>query len=981
MMSRLTSVAGEWIDRTQTLAFEFEGQRYRGFAGDTITSALCASGVQVLGRSFKYHRPRGVLSFANHDVNALVADGQSLNVRADVTPLIDGMRLNAVNTSGGLLNDRGQLLDRLSAFLPVGFYYKTFFRPKWTFACWERLIRRLSGLGSINFASPRLRTAKRYDFSEVLVIGAGPAGMSAALAAARGGARVLLVDENQRMGGSLTYAIGAEARASELLTDLQREIQSHPNIRVCLATAAVGSYADGWIALVDEHKMTKVRAGALIVATGAFEQPAVFRNNDLPGVMLASAAQRLIYRYSVKPAQRALVVIANAEGYAAALDLRSAGVDIAAVVDLRTEADRSVVAETVRRQGVAVMQGSCIYEATSNSSIAGVQAASVCPLTFDGKPDLSARQEITIDGIVMSVGFAPANTLLLQAGCTVRFDEPTQQFVPDRLAPGMFAAGRVNGAQDLDDRLRDGERAAHAALMHIGIAQKANLDTASTASRCPSHPYPIIEHPDGKNFVDFDEDLQVKDFSHAAQEGFDNVELLKRYTTVGMGPSQGKHSNLNAVRILAKLRGEAVGNVGTTTARPFHHPVPLSHLAGRGFTPERRTPLHSSHVRAGAVMMQTGVWMRPEYYARPGKSKETAVFDEATAVRRSAGIIDVGTLGKIELSGPDAGELLERCYTGRFKNLKIGMTRYAVMLDEAGVVIDDGVVARLAEDRFYFTTTSTGSANVYRELQRWIALWRLKCGIVNVTGAMAALNLAGPRSREILQPLTDFDLSGDAFAYLAVREGKISGVTARALRAGFVGELGYEIHIPAESAPYVWDTLIEAGARFDIVPFGVEAQRLLRLEKGHIIIGQDTDGLTTPREASLNWAIKMDKPFFVGQRSLKAIERRPLKHQLAGFALPASFTGATPKEGHLVIRRGDIAGRVTSISYSPTLGRHIGLAMLAPDLAVAGTRLSIRTDGGTMLEAKVVALPFYDPEGKRQKLASPATIQHEALPA
>jgi len=733
------------------------------------------------------------------------------------------------------------------------------------------------------------------------------------------------------------------------------------------ATVACAFYADRCVALVDGHRMISVRARSVIIATGVMEQPAVFRHNDLPGVMLASAAQRLVYRYAVRPLENAVVLSANSEGYAAALDLSMAGVKIAAIVDLRPALEESQIGRAAAARGIRVMQRSCIYEAIPTQDRMRVSAVSVCRMAADGTADVPTRMDIPCDGIAMSVGFAPANGLLHQSGAAMLFDERIQQFVPDALPAGVFAAGRVNGVYDLDMRLRDGERAAAQALQHAGMRWSEPRVPIKPPSRCPSFAYPIIEHRHGKNFVDFDEDLTVRDFTRAAQEGFDSSELMKRYTTVGMGPSQGKHSNMNALRILARVRGQSIAELGTTTARPFIHPVPLSHLAGRGFTPVRLTPLHSRHERSGAVFMHAGVWLRPEYYASPGKNKAALVAEEALCVRRAAGLIDVGTLGKIEVRGPDAGQLLERAYTGRFQNLKLGTSRYALMLDEAGVVVDDGVVARLGEQRYYFTTTTSNSAVVYRELQRYIAQWRLDCGIVNLTGAMAAMNLAGPRAREILSRLSEIAPDDAAFPYLGAREGTIAGAPARVLRVGFVGELGFEIHVPAELAPRVWDVLITAGANAGLAPFGVQAQRLLRLEKGHIIIGQDTDGLTTPFEAALEWALKMDKPFFVGQRSLRAIQARPVRHKLAGFVLPTAYSGPSPSECHLVIREGKIAGRVTSVAHSPTLKRIIGLAMLTPDLSAAGTHFQIRVEGGTMLEAEVVALPFYDPRGERQR--------------
>jgi len=582
----------------------------------------------------------------------------------------------------------------------------------------------------------------------------------------------------------------------------------------------------------------------------------------------------------------------------------------------------------------------------------------------DGKGVIGVRTEdgiIACDGVLMSVGWAPAAPLLYQAGTKMRYADAVHQFVPAQLPPGIFACGRVNGVHTA--RAADGERAGSAAAAHCGFGV-AKVVSVPAEAASPTHPWPMVAHPDGKNFLDFDEDLQLKDLENAIQEGFDNIELMKRFSTVGMGPSQGKHSNMNALRVLARCTGSTPGDVGTTTARPFFHPVPMSHLGGRGFEPERRTPMHTRHEAAGAVWMAAGVWQRPEYYAVAGQSRVESIRAEALAVRQAVGIIDVGTLGKLEIRGPQAAEFLERVYISKYAGLKVGMTRYAVMCDESGVVIDDGVVARLADDHFYFTTTTSGAALIYRELSRWNTLWKMDCGIVNLTGAMAAMNLAGPKAKAVLAGLTDVDLS---LPYLAVREGKVCGAKARLMRVGFVGEWGVEIHVPAEHGAAVWDALMAAGKAHGIRPFGVEAQRLLRLEKGHIIIGQDTDGLTTPGEAALDWAVKMDKPFFVGQRSLQVIAKQPRRQQLVGFMLAADHTAETPKECHLVIEDGNIAGRVTSVAWSPALQRFIGLAYVRPDMAEDNRKFQIRLTGGALVAARVAKTPFYDPENLRQK--------------
>lgn len=966
---RLPPIPGEWIDRNHRLNFTFEGTQFQGYAGDTVTSALWAAGQRVLGRSFKYHRPRGILSLANHDINALMQAGQELNLRADVTPLAPGMSLSAVNTFGGVVGDRAGVLNFFSPFLPVGFYYKAF-HTKGLFGFWERLIRNIAGLGKVDVATPHIRTPKYYDFCDVLVLGVGSSGLAAALAAAQAGADVAIVDENPQAGGSGMYQLGGEISRAEQTKQMLQAVETHPRIRLYLSTQAAGYYADGWIPLVDCDRLFKMRAKAVIVASGAYEQPAVFRNNDLPGVMLASAAQRLIYRYAVKPMHRAVILAGNSDGYQVALDLAAHGVIVMALVDLRANHVKSDLAEAVQAEGIPVFLGHCVYEARPNPAGDGVSSAVICPLDTTGKPQTQSSQTITCDGIVMSVGWAPSANLLYQAGAQMEFDDRLQQFVPEILPQGVFACGRVNGVFDFEQKLFDGHRAGWEAAAYLGLCKSLGakgsspVHTYRSKQESPSHPYPITEHPQGKNFVDFDEDLQFKDFQNAVQEGFDNIELLKRYSTVGMGPSQGKHSNMNALRILARLTDKSPGEVGTTTARPFFHPVPLSHLAGRGFTPERQTPLHSRHAALSAKFMLAGVWRRPEYYIQPGKSRDECILMEAQAVRTRVGLIDVGTLGKLELRGPDAAEFLERVYTGRYANMKVGMTRYALMLDEAGVVLDDGVIARLAPEHFYFTTTTSGATSIYRELTRLNTMWQLDCAIVNLTGARAAVNLGGPYARKVLTQLTNLDLSG-SFPYLAVREGQVAGIPAVLMRVGFVGEWGYEIHVAAEYAPALWDTLLEAGAAYGIRPFGVEAQRLLRLEKGHIIIGQDTDGVTTPIEAGLEWAVKMDKSFFIGQRSLQIIAKRQLKHKLVGFMLDTNFNGTPPQECHLVIERGEIVGRVTSIAFSPTLKRYIGLAYLNPE-AQKGN-FSIRLSDGSLVTATVSPTPFYDPENTRQR--------------
>ena len=962
-MSRLPAIKGERIDRGAAVEFTFEGRRVSGYRGDTISSALAAVGVRILGRSFKYHRPRGLLSAAGHDVNAMmqVRNGTRSvpNVRADVVAVQAGWDVTAVNTRGGLERDSLSVFNRLAPFLPVGFYYKAFHSKRW-FPHWERLFRSLAGLGQVDLQAPVRSTPKRYDFCDVLVVGAGPSGLAAALAAASRGASVLLAEENPTVGGSGLYARGGANDTAERTQSLIASVQANPRIQVLTNTYAAGYYADHWVALVSPDDLTKVRARSVVVAQGAYEQPAVFRGNDLPGVMLASAAQRLLYHHAVAAAQRVAIVTANAEGYAAALDALAHGVEVVALLDLRNEPGplSKPLASQLQAKGLPIHYGARPIEAVARPG------GDVGGLLFESTAGVSpGRRKIDVDGIWMSVGFAPANALLHQASTRMSYSTTVEQFVPRTLPPGVFACGKVNGVYTFDARLADGAYAGACAAAGLGLGMEPTSKPHVPLSECPTHPYPIFPHPNGREFVDFDEDLQLEDLLNACQEGFDSSELLKRYSTLGMGPSQGKHSNMNALRILARVRGDSIESLGTTTVRPMFHPVPLSHLAGRRFSPERRTPLDSEHVTLGAVWMPAGLWRRPEYYAVAGKSREQAIAEEVRAVRTQVGLIDVGTLGKIEIHGPQAAELLERVYTARFANLKVGMTRYGLMLDESGVVMDDGVIGRLGPESFYFTTTTGNSATLFREFGRLATQWGLQVGLVNLTGHYAAFNLAGPAARTVLRRHTDLDLSDSAFPYQGLREALVAGAPCRILRVGFVGELGYEIHLAAEHAVTVWRAL-------NVKPFGVEAQRMLRLEKGHIIVGQDTDGVTNALELDMPWALKMDKPFFIGQRSLRILAKLPQRQKLVGFTLPPEAP-RRPKECHLVLEEGNqIAGRVTSVGWSPTLGRCIGLALVTPAVA-AGKQLRIRIEAAREITADITPPPFYDPAGDRQRLEDP----------
>lgn len=966
MMRRLpAAMPGEWIDRSRPLRMRFEGRDISGFAGDTLTSALAAAGVMTTARSFKYHRPRGLYSAAGHDANNLFQVGDEPNQRGDHMLARDGLAFSAVNTRGGVAGDRAAAISLLSRFLPVGFYYKAFWGPR-SFPWFEKLIRSFSGLGTVRMDSRGSLRLRRHAHCDVAVVGAGPSGLAASLSAVHAGARrVVIIDEAQQPGGSGTWHAKTRPEAATRTQRMIAEVRTSGAIELMTSHSVVGLYADNELAIAridrEEGGLTLLRAGAVVLATGCIEQPAVFGNNDLPGVMLGSAAQRLLYRHGISPGERIAVLGANDDAVALVQDLRSHGL---AVTDLIVPADSPLApfGPAMTQLQVAGMRlHERVRQMAAIPGSAGVLAGIECHAS-----GIAAR--IDCDALLVSTGWMPALQLLLARGGTTRFDATLGQHVPDALPRGVFVAGRANGCFAFEARVADGTAAGEAAARDITGASRSVPPRDGTRH---SHALPLFPSAQGKDFVDLDEDLTLADLANAAQEGFDSVELMKRYSTVGMGPSQGKLSNLNAARQLARVTGRELPTLGLTTARPPWQPVSLGALAGTRFSPLRHTALDAWHEARGAQWMSAGAWRRPAHYgaaalaAHAGADASAAIAHEVHAVRSAAGIIDVSTLGKIEVMGRDAGTLLDRLYTGRLANLAPGRTRYALMLDDAGTAIDDGVAMRLSDGRFYVTTTTGNSAAIYREMQRRVAEWQLDCTLHNVTGHMAAMNLAGPFAADILAQCTDLPLDDAAFPYLALREGVVAGAPVRIARVGFVGELGYEIHVPFDCALPIWEALLQAGAARGIVPFGVEAQRLLRLEKGHIIIGQDTDGLTNPFEAGLGKLVHADKPFFVGQRSLAILARRGERQKLIGFTLDAPR--APLAECHLAIDGARIAGRITSIAWSAAMQKTIGLALLEPSMAKAGGHVQFRDDTGALHAATLVETPFYDPKNLRQR--------------
>lgn len=961
---RLPAPAGLYLDRTKPVTLRFEGNLYEAYAGDTIASALLAHGVQILSRSFKYHRPRSVLTMAGDDAGAFVQFPDMPNVRGDVTAVPEGIEVVGQNYIGSLNRDWLNVVEWLARFLPVGFYYRAFYKPRGAWRRWEPLIRHLAGLGKVNTAAREAYFDKQYRFADVAVIGGGAAGIEAALAAAEAGAETILIDDQPMLGGALNYARfdADDKHAQDLRASLLDRVSRQPLIEVLSNAKCSGWFEEHWLAITLANRMLKLRAKAVVIATGSLAQPMVFRNNDLPGVMLGTAAQRLIRLFGVSPGQRAVIATSNDDGYGVALDLGDFGCQVVAIVELRHSPPPGPLANAAVSREIPILAGHTIVEATGRKSVSGVRISQL-NTAGDAQP---AHIEMACDCVCISVGYSPAAQLVCQTGGTLVYDNDTAMLRIDRLSgSGAFAAGSVNRRFDLGLVRIDGRYAGAKAAEHAGFAVSANASDEDPTAAEQNFGWPIFPHASGKDFVDLDEDLTVSDIVNAVADGFEDLELVKRYSTAVMGPSQGRHSAVNTLRIAMRAAQRESDGMQLTTQRPPFSPELVAVLAGRSFQPVRHTPMHHRHIEAGAQMMTAGLWLRPAYYGARDDRKD-CIAKEAHAVRNNVGIIDVSTLGKLEVRGADAGEFLERVYTFRYAKQPIGRSRYVLMTDSAGAIIDDGVACRVGEQHFYVTATTGGVDGVYRSMLRLNAEWRLDVDISNVTAAYCGLSVAGPNSRKVLQSLVDgIDLSSEAFPYLGVRDGKVAGIPARLMRVGFVGELGYEIHAPSGGGEALWDALLEAGSKHDIRPVGVEAQRRLRLEKGHIIVGQDTDGLTIPHEADMSWAVAK-KSYFTGQRAIDAQTARPLSRLLVGFTLPAD--SQLPEECNLTLVGDEIAGRVTSIENSVACGHPVGLAYVRPEMASVGSNFVIKLSDGQRITAKVATLPFYDPENKRQEM-------------
>ncbi len=946
-MSRLDPQPGERIVRDTKFSFTFDGKQVEAYEGDTIGSALYAAGQRTFSRSFKYHRRRGLMCVAGQCPNCICSVDGAPGARACTEPARDGITVNHVNALPSLEFDAMRATDLVGGpFTPPGFYYKTFMRPRRLWPLYEKILRNAAGLGTLRPDQPERewRTEYRRRHADVLVTGGGLAGLSAAIAAAGLGADVVLVDEGPEPGGQQLVQGGRDAVAG-----LVQRARS-AGVEIIAYGSALG-YFDGLVPVWQRDTLHQIRAAQHVFATGAIEQVLVFAGNDLPGVMLSGGARRLASLYAVSPGRRAVVATTSDRGLHAAVALRAAGVQIEAIADLRPDA--AELAGQLRASGIPVFNGHTVIEATGRRT---VQRAVIAPLGGGGE------RAYDCDLVIVSGGAIPASSLALQAGAESSYDTERGHFALTQIPANVYAAGDVVEAAGDQAVTLSGELAGLQAGHALGLGTGDSRERADQLQQRLSAPgavdvavAPVVSGEGrGKCFACLCEDVTSKDVRVSIEEGYDSIELAKRYTTVTMGPCQGRMCQLPAVRLMAAGTGQNLSSVGTTAARPPWVSVPMGILGGRAVEPAKRSALHARHRELGASVKWAGDWLRAYDYGDPA--------GEALAVNRAAGLIDVSTLGKLIVRGPDAGAFLDRLYPNRFSNLAPGRIRYGVISSDAGRIVDDGTVCRLDEQTFYVTTTSSGAGAVEEWFSWWLTDWGSRVHLTDVTQGLAALNLAGPRAREIMSSVCDLDLSNQAFPYLDGQQGEIAGVRCLILRIGFVGELGYEIHFPTAYAEHVWDALVVAGAPHGLRPFGLEPQRILRLQKMHILIGQDTDSESTPFGAAMPWIVKLDKEQdFIGRWALEHYGDVTPSTRLVGFTLA---NGEVPTEGAVVVdEHGTPAGQVTSSRHSPVLGQTIGLAWVPDALARDGAQITI-SDAGRRLRAEIQTKPFYDADGE-----------------
>ncbi len=967
--------------RGEPVAISWNGRRMMARKGETLAAALLAHGERVIGRSFKFHRPRGVLTAGAEEPNALVTLGSGAatdpTARATLVRVSEGLKAQSQNCWPNVRFDIGRTVDFLAPLFPAGFYNKTFIRPSWRF--YEGFVRRAAGLGAAPVEADPARYESCNESCDVLIIGGGPAGLMATHRASRNGLKVVMVEQDVELGGSLLWdrcEIGG-LTGPAWAAKISQELALSPNVRVLAATTAFGLYGHGVAGLLERcedlsplnptrQRYWRVRARAILLATGAIEQPWVFERNDLPGIMLAGAIRHYAARHAVTAGRRVVFVTNNDSAYLAALDLSRAGVDVPLLVDCRSEAPVTLAAG-LKQCGVRVRANSVIHSARGGPAVQSVRI---------GSADQRDTEEIACDALGMSAGWSPTVHLFSHAGGRLEFDRSRQCFLPIADSAPVSIAGALCGTSSLNEALasaaqavdticlRHGKRPSSDPIVGAATEFEIRVDTA----RCWISP----GGRENRKWVDFQYDVTESDVRLAIREGFDAIEHVKRYTTLGMAVDQGKTSNLNAVRLASHVTGRGAGSVGTTTYRPPFTPVTLGALAARQigprYSPRRHLPAHAVHASLGAHFEEAGGWMRPKCYPRAGESHADAIQREHFSVRSAVGLFDTSPLGKFEISGPDAARFLDKFYINNIASLEVARVRYGIMLNENGIIMDDGAIARLGEEHFLVTSTSAGAARV----GAWFEEWR-QCEWPNwevlvapVTSQWATYAIAGPKARDVLARLpTDLELGQASFPHLQARCGSVCGVRARVCRVSFSGELCFEISVPARYGAALWQELMSAGQAYAITPYGVEAALSLRLEKGYLHVGVDTDGTTTPADVGWGDVAMKKQADYIGKRSLsRSANVRDDRRTLIGLENPV---GGELLAGASLRWPGTLEGSdgwITSAPKSTVLQRHVALALLRGGSRRIGEEVQVHEQGRASV-ARVCATSFYDPTNER----------------
>ena len=988
---------GGQINRLAPINFTFDGKKFIGFEGDTLASALLANGVRLVGRSFKYHRPRGIYSAGIEEPNALVAlrsgDRHEPNTRATAIELFPGLEAKSQNRWPNLLLDYLQINNLLSPFLSAGFYYKTFMGlPGWHF--YEYFIRKAAGMGDgTKFKDPD-KYDKKHVHCDILIVGGGPTGISAAVTAGRAGARVILVDNHPKLGGQLNgerYFLDKKP-AHHWVERCVEELDGLENVTIATRTSAFGYYDSdvvNAIESVSDHlpepldyqcrqRLWQIRAKKVILATGATERPIVFSNNDRPGIMLASAARRYVNQYAVKPGKKAVIFTNNDDGYKTAFDLARSGVEVVAVVDSRKNIPEHFEKE-LNEKDIEVIASSVVID---TYGYFGLNSVKIGTLSHDGKTIESNPYIVSADLLAVSGGWSPNVHLYCHSGGKPVYNDSIEAFVPGELSQNGHSAGASRGSFSLTDCLQEGHNIANtmAKALNLEVAEQIIPETNENTIvpiealwRVPGK---------GKKFVDLQDDVTESDITLAHREGYVSVEHLKRYTTLGMGTDQGKTSNLNGQAIMAQEKSEPIEKIGTTTFRPPYTPIALGPLAGRdiglSYKHTRRSAMHNWHKQNGAIFVEAGQWLRPQYYLnemeQPSKENmDKAISREVQTVRTSVGLVDVSTLGKIDIQGKDSAEFLNRVYTNGWTKLPIGKARYGIMLREDGLVFDDGTTSRLDECHYFMTTTTSNAAAVLSHMEYYLQVqWpELDVKVTSVTEQWAAMALAGPKSRNVLSKLLPtINVDNESFPFMGVREVDIEGVPARIFRISFSGELSYEINVPADFGEFIWQRILDVGKAYSIRPYGTEAMGIMRIEKGHVA-GPELDGRTTATDLGLQKLLSSKKDF-IGS---KMMHREGLKDEnrprLVGL-VPVDKKSRV-KSGAILVKDPTLAppvpklGHVSSSAYlSPTLGHPISLGFVSGDIIETTKKIwAVSPLHNESHELEITDPVFYDQKSER----------------